>query len=185
MRFNPITLFLRSSCVQDSEDPITVTDTLWNKRDKDHNRESLIFTPPCPAIRWAGRREEHELFQYSQVMLSSLGSLLEVSIFNEVGIRDWSFTVISRSHNTFLTLFRIIPIENFSTVRCTTTHHNPKKTADYTKLSSSIAARVTGTPRLGKLDNYRTAVAKMPTFQRRASRTVWATHSCTGTLQLL
>ena len=85
MRFDPIILFLRSSCVQDSEEPITVKDTLWNKRDS-QNRESIIFTPPCPAIRWAGIREEHKLFQYSQDMLTSLSSLLEVSIFNEVSI---------------------------------------------------------------------------------------------------
>jgi hypothetical protein len=83
MRFDPVILFLRSSCSQDSEDPITVTDTLWNKRSST-GLESIIWTAPCPAIRWAGRREQHNQFQYSLNLLTSLSSLLEVSVFNEV-----------------------------------------------------------------------------------------------------
>ena len=83
MKFEPITLFLRSSCVQDVEDPIMVTETLWNRRD-DNNEKKIIFTPPCPAIRWAGIHSEHNKFVLSLHMLNSLQNSIEVSVFNEV-----------------------------------------------------------------------------------------------------
>ena len=82
MRFDPITLFLRSSCMSDQHNPVEVTEDLWNQELGE--TKSLVFTPPCPAIRWAGSLVEDTQLVFSRNILADLISLIEVSIFNEV-----------------------------------------------------------------------------------------------------
>ena len=82
MKFDPITLFLRSSCsgeAVETRDRVTVPATaeMWNE--EENGTRSLLYHPPCPAIRWGGRFAKQKKFVYT-----GLTSLVEVSVFNEV-----------------------------------------------------------------------------------------------------
>jgi len=81
LRFDPITLFLRSSCMSDTEVPISVSTDVWTEEIGD--KKYIVFTPPCPAIRWADRYSEHKQLVFNRFILEEQQSLVEVSIFNE------------------------------------------------------------------------------------------------------
>eukprot|EP00957_Ditylum_brightwellii_P157970 12024088-Ditylum_brightwellii.AAC.1 len=82
LQFLPITVFLRSSCAEDAHNPVEVTDQLWNWNDQEGNR-FIKFTPPCPAIRWAGGMQKSSRHALNRKALMIQKSLIEVSIFNE------------------------------------------------------------------------------------------------------
>jgi len=75
LRFDPIKLFLRSSCASTSHDEVIASADAWNKDDQ------IVFTPPCPAILWAGQMAESDYFVFSGARLAGG---IEVSIFNRV-----------------------------------------------------------------------------------------------------
>ena len=97
LRFEPITLFVKSSCMSDGHDPAFATADAWNREVE--GVPSLVYTAPCPAIRWADRLAEHRQFVFAGNTLSELDSLVEVSIFNEVCCgRIILFTFTFHSH---------------------------------------------------------------------------------------
>jgi len=81
LRFSPISLFLRSDCVEDSDDPIRVTADVWNQQDQNGNK-FIKFTPPCPSIRWAGEMHKSSKLVINSNTMSIQDSLLEISIHN-------------------------------------------------------------------------------------------------------
>ncbi|EJK48096.1 hypothetical protein THAOC_33136, partial [Thalassiosira oceanica] len=81
LRFDPINLFLRSSCMGDEENPITVTATAFNHVDDDGTK-SIMFTPPCPAIQWAGSMAKERRFLFGINTLDHLKMHIDLSIFN-------------------------------------------------------------------------------------------------------
>ena len=82
LRFDPINLFLRSSCMGDEENPVTVTASVFNHVDND-GTESIMFTPPCPAIQWAGSMAKEKRFVFGKNALDD-PMHIDLSIFNKV-----------------------------------------------------------------------------------------------------
>ena len=84
LKFDPINLFLRSSCMGDEENPVTVTASAFNRIDDDGTK-SIVFTPPCPAIQWAGSMAKERRFIFGKNALDDdLITHIELSIFNQV-----------------------------------------------------------------------------------------------------
>ncbi|EJK55695.1 hypothetical protein THAOC_24543, partial [Thalassiosira oceanica] len=84
LSFNPVRLFLRSACTADSYDPAIAHDIAWNQEiwEETEYLQRIIFTPPCPQIRWAGPFAEERQMVYSTDTLTALSDLVEVSIYN-------------------------------------------------------------------------------------------------------
>ena len=82
LRFQPLRLFLRSSCAGDEENPITVSAEVWNYQGADGSKY-IRFTPPCPAIMWAGRVSKERRLVFNKQTLDGLNSMIDMSIFNE------------------------------------------------------------------------------------------------------
>ena len=99
LSFDPIRLFLRSACTADHYDPAIAHDIAWNQESWDQGQEEdlqlIVFTPPCPQIRWAGPFAEEREMVYSIDTLTALSGLIEVSIFNVVSFLWWSVIVIA------------------------------------------------------------------------------------------
>ena len=93
LSFDPVRLFLRSACTADSYDPAIAHDIAWNREIWDEGLAEylqwIVFTPPCPQIRWAGQFAEEREMVYSNDALVAVSDLVEVSIFNVV-----SFVVV-------------------------------------------------------------------------------------------
>ena len=64
----------------DEEDPVTVTASAFNHVGNDQTK-SILFTPPCPAIEWAG-----PMAKESRVVIgkNALDDHIELSVFNQV-----------------------------------------------------------------------------------------------------
>ena len=67
----------------DEENPITVTASAFNHKGDD-GTESIMFTPPCPAIQWTGSMAKERRFVFSRNALDDLEVHIELSIFNQV-----------------------------------------------------------------------------------------------------
>jgi len=84
LKFSPIRLFLRSSCSSDRQNPVVVTADLFNYQEtEDSDANWIVFTSPCPAIRWADPFHLRPSFVINKDALDASDSQLEVSIFNE------------------------------------------------------------------------------------------------------
>ena len=78
LKFDPIVLFLRSSCLKGTDDeapPKISKTTIWTHQEGED--KSIVFTPPCPPIQFATRQTKHV---YNQQRLEN--NLIEVSIIN-------------------------------------------------------------------------------------------------------
>ena len=97
LNFDPVRLFFRSACTADSYDPAIAHDVAWNQeiwdQDSAEYLQWIVFTPPCPQIRWAGPFAEERQMVYSHDTLVAISDLVEVSIFNVV-----SFVAAHRYH---------------------------------------------------------------------------------------
>ena len=101
LRFDPITLFLRSSCMSDEHDPVEASADAWNREIK-----SIVFTPRCPAIRLAGSLAESQQFVFASNTLNEIDSLVGVTIFNEVCIRKYFFVSVYFQFTLFIELLK-------------------------------------------------------------------------------
>ena len=92
LSFDPVRLFLRSACTADSYNPAIAHDIAWNQEiwDEPDYVKWIVFTPPCPQIRWAGPFAEEREMVYSRDTLVALSGLVEVSIFNVVSFLQCS-----------------------------------------------------------------------------------------------
>ena len=106
LRFDPIILFLRSSCMSDEHDPVEASAAAdaWNQ--EINGVQSIVFTPPCPAIRWAGSLAESQQFVFASNTLNEIDSLVGVTIFNEVCIRKYFFVSVYFQFTLFIELLK-------------------------------------------------------------------------------
>jgi len=100
LKFDPINLFLRSSCMGDEENPVTVTASAFNHIGDDGTK-SILFTPPCPAIQWTGSMVKERRFIFGKNSLDDMNMHIELSIFNQVCSR---FCKLSNQQPTRLTI---------------------------------------------------------------------------------
>ena len=61
LRLPPLTLFLRSSCMGDVEDPVTVTADVWNFEEDDGSK-FILYTEPCLELEFGGALKQFQKF---------------------------------------------------------------------------------------------------------------------------
>lgn len=81
LRFHPLSMYLRSHCVTDSSNPIEVSSSLWNWEDE-HGEKFIKYTPPCPAVEFAGVFKTTSTVVLNKQAFTNQGSKLPVSIWN-------------------------------------------------------------------------------------------------------
>ena len=75
----------------DEENPVTVTTSAFNHIGNDGTK-SILFTPPCPAIQWAGSMVKERRFIFGKNSLDDMNMHIELSIFNQVCSRFYELS---------------------------------------------------------------------------------------------